>query len=70
MDINKKVGQNIRAARRAVKMRQAELGDRIGLPQTRVSQLERGNINMRLSQLCAIAEALNVSPLALLEGDK
>lgn len=70
MDINKRTGQKIRATRRAAKLRQVELADRLGVQQARVSDIERGNVNLRLSEFMRIAEALNVSPVALLEGDK
>ena len=42
------------------RMTQAELGERVGLSQAAISYIERGSRYIRLTQLTALAEALDV----------
>ena len=63
---------NIREARKRAGLTQAALAERIGLDQSGVSRIERGERPVTVDVLVAIARALGVPPAALLEdvGDK
>jgi transcriptional regulator with XRE-family HTH domain len=50
----------IRAARQAKALTQKELGQRVGLPQSHISKIERGAVDLQLSSLIEIARALNL----------
>jgi transcriptional regulator with XRE-family HTH domain len=62
---NEDLGQRIRAARRG-KLTQAELGERIGLSRTAVTNIECGRQRLLVDQLVEIAEALGVEAAGLL----
>lgn len=66
--INTTVGQNIRTARRSLKLKQAELAATLGTIQPRVSLLERGAADIRLLELQRVATALGTTVTALLDG--
>lgn len=60
-------GELVLAHRRRLEgMTQAELGRRIGLSRTSVTNIEQGRHHVSLHQLMLIAVALNVAPEALL----
>ena len=60
-------GKLVQAHRRRLEgMTQAELGRRVGLSRTSVNNIENGRHHASLRQLFAIAEALQVSPEAIL----
>jgi Zn-dependent peptidase ImmA (M78 family)/DNA-binding Xre family transcriptional regulator len=67
MDSN--VGQRIRALREAAGLRAQDLADAIGMDPTAWSKIENGRRAVKTSELGRIADALNVSPLSLLEED-
>ncbi|MES9947193.1 MAG: helix-turn-helix transcriptional regulator [Candidatus Thiodiazotropha sp.] len=48
---------------------QAELGRRVGMDQSGISRLERGERPLTVSMLKLLAAALGVSPSALLEDE-
>ena len=50
----------IRAARQAKAMTQKELGQRVGLPQSHISKIEKGAVDLQLSSLVEIARALGL----------
>jgi len=50
----------IRAARQAKALTQKELGRRIGLPQSHISKIENGSVDLQLSSLIEIARALEL----------
>lgn len=58
---------NIREARKQANLSQAELGRRVGLDQSGISRLERGERPITVETLKMLAKALGVSPSALLE---
>ncbi len=60
---------NIRNARKAVGLTQAELARRVGCDQSEISRLERGERLMSVRMLTAIARALEIPPSALLADD-
>ena len=50
----------VRAARRAKALTQKELGQRVGLPQSHISKIEKGGVDLQLSSLMEIARALDL----------
>ncbi len=65
MDV-KKVGNRIKAARKAVNLTQLELATLVGLTTGAISQLEAGATTPRLKTLVAIAKVLKVRVAFLL----
>ena len=57
----------IRDVRKTQGITQAELGSRIGLPQSEISRIECGHRTLSVPRLCSIAAALAVHPAALLD---
>jgi transcriptional regulator with XRE-family HTH domain len=57
----------IRDVRKTQGITQAELGNRIGLPQSEISRIECGHRTLSVPRLCSIAAALAVHPAALLD---
>lgn len=51
---------SIRAARQAKALTQKELGQRVGLPQSHISKIEKGAVDLQLSSLVEIARALDL----------
>jgi transcriptional regulator with XRE-family HTH domain len=60
------LGSRIRAIRLTKKISQEELADKCGLHRTYIGGIERGERNIGVINLLALAEALGVSPSALL----
>lgn len=60
------VGSNIRRIRRQRGWTQAFLAQKIGVAQSAVGQIERGEVNPLLSTLFDLAHVLDVEPAALL----
>jgi len=58
--------ENLLAARKAAKLTQVQLSERSGVSQSHISQLEKGNLEPRLSTILALAGALGVETGALL----
>ncbi len=58
---------NIREARKQACISQAELGRRVGLDQSGISRLERGERPITVEMLKMLAAALGVSPSQLLD---
>lgn len=53
----------IRKAREARGWSQADLGSRLGVSQSRISKIERGAVDLRLSTLVAVARVLGLEPV-------
>ena len=51
---------SIRAARKAKGLTQHELGQRVGLPQSHISKIESGAVDLQLSSLVEITRALDL----------
>ncbi len=49
----------LKNARKALRISQVELGERIGLPQSHISKIESGKSDIQLSNLVQIARALD-----------
>lgn len=67
-DIRKLVGDNIREQRAKLKISQEELASRAGVHRTYIGGVERGERNVSLINIVAIARALGVPPADLLSG--
>ena len=59
-DIENIIGEQIRRKRHILKMSQFELSSKCGIQQSNISNIERGNVNMTLSQLKKICNALEL----------
>lgn len=66
--IHEKLGQKIRERRLALGMSQEELASTASLHRTYIGSIERGERNVSLQNIVAIAKALSISPSTLLEG--
>jgi transcriptional regulator with XRE-family HTH domain len=55
----------LKAARRRKGLNQAELGVKVGLPQSHISRIESGSIDIRLSSLLELARALDLEPMLI-----
>ncbi len=58
---NKKLGQKIKSLRQEVEMSQEELGSRLNISRTAVSQLERGNRSLKAFELLKISKIFGIS---------
>lgn len=67
MDI-KEIGKRLRSARERMLLSQEDLGHQIGKDQAAISEYERGNRKMTITDIPAFAEALNVSISYFFEG--
>ena len=63
-----KFGQNIRQARLAAGLTQAELAKRMHCAEGTVSCIERGTVGMSVRTLAALCNALEVRPSVLFMG--
>lgn len=55
-----KIAARVREARLAKALTQKELGLRVGLPQSHISKIEKGTVDLKLSSLVEIARALDL----------
>ena len=56
----KEVAKILQEARKAKGMTQAELGAKVGVPQSYISQIETGKVDMRFSSLLELARWLDL----------
>lgn len=68
-DYKKKLGLNVRKARKALGISQESLGLEIGIDRTYISGIERGVRNPSLDVIIKLAEHLGVTPSKLLESN-
>lgn len=54
------ISTNIKQARLAKSLTQKELGQRVGLPQSHISKIEKGVVDLQLSSLIEIVRALDL----------
>jgi transcriptional regulator with XRE-family HTH domain len=66
-DLQRALGRNLRAYRRARGLSQEAFADVLGFHRTYVGGLERGERNLSLKGLERVAERIEVDPRALLE---
>lgn len=62
-----KAGEKIRARRLELGMTMEELGKAIGVQKSAVNKYEKGVIDLKRSTIAALAKALDVSPVYLLD---
>jgi transcriptional regulator with XRE-family HTH domain len=67
MDMRKLVGRNVRTVRQARGMTQEQLAEESGFSQQYISDLERGRRNPTIVSLYELAQALNSTPVELLQ---
>jgi len=54
-------GENLKNLRKAKKLSQKQLGDRVGVSESIVSRYESGEVSPPIDTLCKMAKELNVS---------
>jgi transcriptional regulator with XRE-family HTH domain len=64
----KQIGQSLQHARTARGLTQAELGTLVGLPQSHISKIERGETDFQWTTLEQIANAVGLSPVLVPTG--
>lgn len=67
-DRARELGERVRARRHEVGISQEQLGERCGLHRTYVGQVERGEVNVSVRNLIAIADGLGVDVGVLVQG--
>ncbi|PZR99100.1 MAG: XRE family transcriptional regulator [Candidatus Nephthysia bennettiae] len=65
-DLQRAVGQNLRAYRQARGLSQEAFADMVGVHRTYMGGLERGERNLTLKSVERVAAKINVDPLELL----
>lgn len=63
------VGKLVKGAREAAGLESQALAEKIGLSRSAMSQLEAGNRSVKADEVVSIAQALGISPLALLKPE-
>lgn len=66
----KKFGARVRSRRHELGLSQEALADVAGLHWTFVGQVERGQRNLSLHNICKLAKALQIDPAELVQGLK
>ena len=61
------IGEKIKARRIELGMTTEELGKKIGVQRSAITKYEKGRIELKAKQIQAIATALDVSPVSLLD---
>lgn len=62
-----KIGEKIKARRKELGLTTEELGRMIGVQRAAISKYENGYIDLKAGQIKAIADALQISPVLLLD---
>lgn len=63
------IGEKIRIRRKELGLTTTELGNMIGVQNSAISKYEKGRIELKASQIKAIAEVLQINPVLLLDDD-
>ncbi len=63
------IGEKIKIRRKELGMTTSELGAMIGVQNSAVTKYEKGRVELKASQIKAIADALQISPVLLLDDD-
>lgn len=69
-DLQRVVGENLRAYRQERGINQEDFADRLGLHRTYLGDIERGERNLSLQKVELFAELLGLEPLSLLTPAK
>lgn len=67
-ELNRKIGERIKAARETAGLTQERFSERIGVSVQYISDLERGKVGTSVPTLCKICDVLGVSSDYLLFG--
>lgn len=67
---NSVIGQNIKTHRKALKMKQTELANKINKTESSIRKYEKGIVTIPLNVLEEIANALNVTTFDLMFDEK
>ena len=67
-ELQRRVGKNLRAYRKAQGLSQEGLAEKLKIDRTYVGGIERGERNLTLKSLERIAESIGVDPRILLKG--
>jgi transcriptional regulator with XRE-family HTH domain len=68
-ELTRIVASNVRRRRRELKMTQAELSARTGIPAPDISDIERGLRPPKLSTIAKLADGLSIPPAHLLSAE-
>ncbi|MCW2988891.1 MAG: family transcriptional regulator [Solirubrobacterales bacterium] len=68
-DLQRTVGRNLRAYRRAQNLSQEAFAEVLGVHRTYMGGIERGERNLTLKSLERLAERIELDPLTLLRAD-
>lgn len=63
------IGEKIRLRRKELGLTTEELGHMIGVQRAAITKYEKGYIDLKAGQIKAIAEALQINPVLLLDDD-
>lgn len=63
------IGEKIKVRRKELGLTTTELGEMIGVQNSAITKYEKGRVELKASQIKAIAEALQISPVLLLDDD-
>jgi transcriptional regulator with XRE-family HTH domain len=61
----KEIAKKLKKARQEKGLTQAELGKKMGLPQSHISQIEAGRVDLRVSSLQEMARLLDLEPMLI-----
>ncbi len=64
----KRIGRNIRTARKQAGLRQIDVHEKAGLTYRHYQNIEAGRINLTVSTLCRIAKLFNARIADLIDG--
>ena len=67
LEVLRRLGESVRARRRALGLTQEDLAELLDISVAYVSLIERGGRNPPVTTVCAIARALDVSPRELVD---
>lgn len=65
-EINKSVGDKLKAVRKVMKFSQDDLANKIGLTRTSIVNIEKGRQSLTIENLYKISELFQVNPMDLL----
>ncbi|MDY5345893.1 MAG: helix-turn-helix transcriptional regulator [Eubacteriales bacterium] len=68
MEIKKQIGQNLKAARKAKKLTQKQIGEEMHKKQQDYSDYENGKIELDYEKIVWLCERLDITPNDLFDG--
>lgn len=64
------IGEKIKVRRKELGLTTTDLGRMIGVQNSAITKYEKGRVELKASQIKAIADALQISPVLLLDDDE